>query len=126
MDLPAKTVWDALSATGVEKLYHANSVVTSCQFIKQKALLARGAVERLKLSQTDQYSDDEDKRYSLWFDVFTDSVDIHSRASRLNKYGPVLFVLDLEKLRKVSTGRVWVYEAQPNKTQKTPVAPSIL
>jgi hypothetical protein len=42
MDLPAKTVWDALSATGVEKLYHANSVVTSCQFIKQKALLARG------------------------------------------------------------------------------------
>jgi hypothetical protein len=75
MDLPAKTVWDALSATGVEKLYHANSVVTSCQFIKQKALLARGAVERLKLSQTDQCSDDEDKRYSLSFDTVA-SVDV--------------------------------------------------
>jgi hypothetical protein len=61
------------AATASRGLYHANSVITSCQFLKHKALLSRGSVDRLELAQTDQYSDGDDKRYSLWFDVFTDS-----------------------------------------------------
>ena len=76
MDLPLNTVWDILAEAGVKKLHHANSVVTSCQFLRSKSLLARGAVERMKLAQTDQYSDADDKRYSLWFDVFVDSICI--------------------------------------------------
>ena len=117
MDLPPKAVWDVLADNGVKKLYHANSVITSCQFLKNKALLSRGSVDRLKLAQTDQYSDGDDKRYSLWFDVFTDSVDIHSRASRINQYGPALFVLDLDKVRKAAAGRVWVTKLNPTKWQ---------
>lgn len=115
MDFSSKVVWDVLESKGVEKLHHANSVLTSCQFLRRKALLSRGTVQSLNLSQTDQYSDDADKRYSLWFDVFTDSVDIHHRAGRANKYGPVLFVLDLAKLRKTYTGRIWVTKLNPTK-----------
>jgi hypothetical protein len=70
VDLPSKVVFDVLESNNVTKLHHANSVVTSCQFIKQRALLSRGTVETMKLNQTDQYSDEDDKRYSLWFDVF--------------------------------------------------------
>ena len=79
MDLPSKAVWDVLTESGVERVYLANSVITSCQFLRNKALLSRGTVERLKLTQTTQYSDGIDKRHSIWFDVFADAVDIHSR-----------------------------------------------
>lgn len=121
MDLPSRTVWDVLAAKGVTHLHHANSVVTSCQFLRRKALLSRGTVADLDLKQTDQYSDDADKRYSLWYDVFTDGVDIHHRASRINKYGPVLFVLSIEKLSQhVSPGRVWVTKRNPTKWKGVP------
>ncbi len=115
MYLKSSAVWDVLEAHDVEHLYHANSVITSCQFIKQKALLARGAVERMKLPQTEQYTDAVDKRYSLWFDVFADPIDIHERAGRANRYGPVLFVLDLERLRTSYTGNVWVTKLNPTR-----------
>jgi hypothetical protein len=120
MDLPSKAVWDVLAESGVERIYHANSVITSCQFLRRKSLLSRGTVERLKLAQTIQYSDGIDKRHSIWFDVFADSVDIHARAKRLNKYGPVLFVMNLEGMRKTYTGRVWVTRLNPTKWQGVP------
>jgi hypothetical protein len=115
MHLKSSAVWDVLERHGVENLYHANSVVTSCQFIRAKALLARGVLERLELPQTAQYTDSIDKRYSLWFDVFADTVDIHARASRANRYGPVLFVLDLARLRTRYTGNVWVTKLNPTR-----------
>lgn len=121
MDLPSKVVWDALESNGVTKLHHANSVLTSCQFLRKKALLSRGTVQSLGRKQTGQYSDKLDREYSLWFDVFADSVDIHDRAGRANNYGPVLFVLDLAKLRKTYTGRVWVTKLNPTKWPGTAV-----
>ena len=120
MDLPSKAVWDAIAEAGVERIYHANSVITSCQFLRAKAILSRGTVERSKLAQTPQYSDGIDKRHSIWFDVFADSVDIHARAKRLNQYGPVLFVMNLDGLRKTYTGRVWVTKLNPTKWQGLP------
>ena len=72
-------------------------------------------MEHRGLSQTPQNSDKLDKRYSIWFDVFTDSVDIHRRARSENHYGPVLFVLDLRLIEQVYTGRVWVTKRNPTK-----------
>ncbi len=113
MDIPSKYVYEVLADNGVDELYHANSVVTSCQFIRSCSLLSRGTVERLRLSQTSQSSDDLDKRYSIWFDVFADSVDIHDRAKRANIYGPVLFVIDSEIVLNSYTGRLWVTKSNP-------------
>lgn len=115
MDIPSKHVFETLHSRGVEELHHANSVATACQFIRAKSLLSRGSVERLGLRQTAQSSDDLDRRYSIWFDVFLDSVDIHERASRANVYGPVLFVFDLAILHKNQTGRIWVTKQNPTK-----------
>jgi hypothetical protein len=100
---------------GVTSLYHANSVQTACHFLRAKALLSRGSVERLGLIQTGQTSDQTDKRHSVWFDVFADSVDIHDRARTRNLYGPVLFVLDIDLLERTYTGRVWVTKLNPTK-----------
>jgi len=121
MDLPSKAVWDVLEDRGIDKLYHANSVITGCQFLRHRALLSRGSVERLKLAQSEQYSDGIDRRHSLWFDVFVDSVDIHDRARRANRYGPALFVLGLDKIRTTYTGRVWVTKINPTNWADTSV-----
>lgn len=108
-------VYDTLVEEGVEHIYHANSVLTSCQFLRNKALMSRGSVEGMKLHQTAPSSDEIDKRMSVWFDVFADSVDIHDRVKNVNHYGPVLFVLDVEILRKSYTGRIWVTKLNPTK-----------
>ncbi|SED75988.1 hypothetical protein [Pseudomonas anguilliseptica] len=101
---------------GVEELYHANSVLTSCEFLRQGALLSRGSIEALGMRQTPQYSDALDKRYNIWNDVFVDSVDIHARGSMANRYGPVMFVLDTEKLlNDVSSGQLWLTQCNPTK-----------
>ena len=99
----------------VTQLHHANSVATACQFIRSRALLSRGSVKRLGFAQTPQDSDEADRRYSIWFDVFLDSVDIHSRANRANVYGPVQFVFNLNIINKNSTGRIWVTKKNPTK-----------
>ena len=106
---------------GVEELYHANSVLTSCEFLRHGALLSRGTVEALKLRQTPQKSDVIDKRYHIWNDVFLDSVDIHARASTANHYGPVMFVLSTEKLiSELSSGEFAVTKLNPTKWGSQP------
>lgn len=119
MDLSSLRVYEELVRKGVESIHHANTVLAACQFLREKALLSRGTVERRGLLQTGQHSDDLDKRYGLWFDVFTDSVDIHERASTENHYGPVLFVLDVSVIEKTYTGRIWVTKLNPTKWKGT-------
>jgi hypothetical protein len=113
--MPSKHVFEALRAKRVTRLHHANSVATACQFIRSRSLLSRGTVQRMGLIQTPQDTDETDRRYSLWFDVFLDSVDIHDRAHRANVYGPVLFVFDAAILDRNHTGRIWVTKANPTK-----------
>lgn len=115
MDIPANTVFDVLENNGVEHLYHANSVLTSSQFLRSKSLVSRGSVERLDVAQTEQSSDQADKRHSVWFDVFADAVDIHHRVRNVNHYGPVLFELSLDIIRRSHTGRVWITKLNPTK-----------
>jgi len=120
MDIASKHVFDALSGKGVHTLHHANSVLTACQFLRSKSLMSRGTVERLGIKQTEQSSDQIDKRYGIWFDVFADSVDIHRRARRANAYGPVLFELDSRIIEKTYTGRIWVSKLNPTKWADKP------
>ena len=115
MDLPSRFVYSTLTKHGSTAIHHANSVLTSCHFIREKALLARGSAEAMGKHQTPQDSDEIDKRHSIWFDVFADSVDIHKRASRRNSYGPVNFVLDVALIEKAYTGRVWITKLNPTK-----------
>jgi hypothetical protein len=77
-------------------------------------------VDRRGLNQTPQSSDKLDKRKSIWFDVFTDSVDIHEKAATENHYGPVLFVLDLSLIQRAYTGRVWLTKLNPTKWNSRP------
>ena len=115
MEIPSNQVYTVLREAGVECIYHANSVITACQFLRSGCLMSRGAVDRRGLYQTAQSSDRNDKRRGIWFDVFADSVDIHKRASKANVYGPVLFVLDLEIIKRSYTGKVWVTKLNPMK-----------
>ncbi len=115
MDISSEQVYEALAAKGVANIHHANSVITACQFLRTGSLMSRGTVDRNGLFQTKQASDDIDKKYGIWFDVFADSVDIHDRAKWANKYGPVTFVLDIKLIEEASTGRVWVTKLNPTK-----------
>ncbi len=115
MHLSPRALYNILSDAGVTKLHHANSIITASSFLRNGQLISRGSLERNKGLQSEQYTDSDDKRYSVWFDVFTDSVDIHKRAKRINKYGPVLFELDLEILKNGGTGKVWLSKLNPSK-----------
>jgi hypothetical protein len=115
MEIAAKRVFAALKEKGIENVYHANSVVTTCQFLRAGALLSRGAVEATGGFQTDQYSDDGDKKHSLWHDVFLDGVDIHDRRRSINNYGPVLLVFDLEIVKESGSEGMWVTKTNPTK-----------
>src|SRR5262249_31053012 len=99
-----RDVYRVLQAKGVYTLHHANSVTTSCTFLRIGGLASRGYVEDSHLAQTPQYSDDADKRLGLWYHVFTDGVDIHARGSIRNNYGPVLFMLPLTILQQLPPG----------------------
>ena len=104
----------ALTAAGVTKLHHANTVLTSCTFLRLGGLAARGYVERHRLAQTPQKSDREDKKFGIWHDIFVDHVDIHDRASNVCFYGPVLFVFPVEMLANLPDGtEVHVARANP-------------
>lgn len=115
MDIPSKHVFEALIEKGIDKLHHANSVLTACHFLRAKSLMSRGTIERLGVKQTPQKSDDIDRKSSIWFDVFADSVDIHGRASRANVYGPVMFVFNTKIIDRTGTGRIWVTKLNPTK-----------
>jgi hypothetical protein len=103
-----------LERIGATHLYHANSVTTSCTYLEQGGLASRGFVEEHSLKQTPQLSDENDKKYGIWKDIFLDHVDIHDRSARKNQYGSVLFIFDLHVLLGLPTGtRIRVTKTNP-------------
>lgn len=113
MELNAKEVLEVLRAKGARYLYHANTVQTSCTFLRRGRLLARGIVSEQQLPQTPQQSDSIDRATGLWFDIFLDAVDIHYRSGGRNFYGPVLFQLDLDLLREAWLPTLWITRKNP-------------
>ena len=102
-----------LEGKGVTHFYHANSVQTSCSFLSQGKLLSRGTVEELELFQTSQQTDQSDKEFGIWYDIFIDAVNIHSRAKKRNFYGPVLFELRTDIFEQDCLPYVWITKSNP-------------
>ena len=96
----------------ITHLHHANTVATATTFIEQGGLLSRGDVEDMQLSQTYQASDEEDKQFDVWYDVFVDTADLHDWFGRQNIYGPILFKLNIDFLLKDDL-EVWVTKNNP-------------
>ncbi|MCP3145003.1 hypothetical protein [Pyxidicoccus xibeiensis] len=98
-------IYAVLRGINVTHLHHANSVRTSCSFLQQGGLLSRSFAEHYNLPQTPQpMSDELDKKFGIWHCLFLDHVDIHERGGRKkgpNKYGPVLFVFEVDVLLKM-------------------------
>lgn len=91
MKLDNIELYQFLKGKEILYLYHANTVATSVSFILSGGLLSRGNIDRSRLTQTIQASDDEDKEFDVWDDVFLDTADLHGYFPRQNLYGPVLF-----------------------------------
>ena len=97
----------------VNRLYHVNTVVTSLSFIKQNGLLSRQTADYLGVPQTPQDSDEIDKKFNVYNDIFFDSVDIHERAKRPNEYGPVMFVYTIDVLDLLSEYDIGITKDNP-------------
>ncbi|OMQ11284.1 hypothetical protein [[Flexibacter] sp. ATCC 35103] len=97
---------------GVNYLYHANTVSTSLTYFQKNGLLSRGAVEELGLFQTKQSSDELDKVFDVWNDIFLDTVDLHGYFPRQNLYGPVLFELNVDLVLNEDY-EIWITKNNP-------------
>jgi len=116
MELDPVQLLQAMRRKGVTVLCHANSVRTSTTFLREGGLLSRGAVKDRGLDQTDQSSDESDRDLGLWYDIFLDGVDIHTRytAGARNEYGPVLFMYSINLLSEPNLPPVWVIKSKIN------------
>lgn len=109
-------IYSVLLEKGIQHLYHANSVTTSDTFLRQGGLISRGTVEKNHWPQTAQYTDNIDKQYGVWHDVFLDSDDYHRRISNRNQYGPVVFVMESAILNGLpAKSAVYVTRSNPTK-----------
>lgn len=113
VDFAGSDVRALLESKGATRLYHANTVTTALSMMEAGGLVSRGYAVGNGFSQTAQDSDEKDKRFGVWNDVFVDPVDIHARAGKRNIYGPVLFVLDLELLEWPKLGTVRITRDNP-------------
>lgn len=113
MKLDNSDVYTFLLEQDIEYLYHANTVATACTYIENGGLLSRGAVEHLNLHQTPQSSDEDDKRFDVWNDIFLDSIDLHGKFPRQNYYGPVLFKFSLDILKDPNLPEVHITKDNP-------------
>ena len=113
MELNSNEVLKVIERKGVIALHHANTVQTACTFLRQGRLMGRGVVADRRLSQTAQQTDELDKKYGIWNDVFLDGIDIHERARGRCFYGPVLFVFDVKLLAQDLISTVWVSRKNP-------------
>lgn len=71
--------------------YHANSVSTSIEFIKNKKIFSRDFGESSGFKQTEQNSDGVDRDFDIYNDIFFDNSDIAQIIT--SAYGPITFVL---------------------------------
>lgn len=98
MSIETKEIKKVLLSRGVTQLYHANTVVTSLSFIRSGGLLSRGYAEDINAPQTSQQTDDSDKLFGIYYDIFFDATDIHRQMRSLNFYGPVSFAYSVDVL----------------------------
>lgn len=112
MKLDNDELYSLLKEKDVKNFFHANTLTTSFSFLENKGLMSRGLVETKGLSQTPQSSDEIDKKFNVWNDVFLDVVDLHGHFPRQNLYGPILFKFNIEFLKEDSL-EIWVTKNNP-------------
>jgi len=115
MEILPKRIYETLKDKGISSIYHPNSVIASCNFLKNRCIMSRGVVDKLGLFQTSQIPSQIGKNHGIWNDVFTDSADMHKQAGSANSHGPVLFELDIEIIKQTYSGKVWVTKSNPSK-----------
>ncbi len=108
-----KEIKDYLLKNDITELFHANTVTTSLTFISEGGLLSRGEVEKRGLKQTSQLSDNTDKLFNIWNDVFFDSCDVHQVVKNANKYGPVCFVFSADLLDDINLSPIRITKTNP-------------
>lgn len=86
-------LYEFLESKGFHNFYHANTVRTACSLINQKGLLSRCEMMKRNLPMTPQASDQIDKDFNVWNDIFFDIVDLHGYFPRQNLYGPICFII---------------------------------
>lgn len=112
MKLNNRKLYKLLKEKGIQSLYHANTVATSITFIEENGLLSREYIEKRKLFQTPQTSDEIDKLFDVFDDIFLDTTDLHKYFFRQNHYGPVLFKFSIELLLD-DNFEIWVTKDNP-------------
>lgn len=113
IEVSPKELYDFLTSKGLNYFYHANTVRTSCALILQGGLLSRGEMEKRKLPMTAQSSDDIDKLFDVWNDIFLDVVDLHGYFHRQNLYGPVCFKISNEILLDKNLPNICITKNNP-------------
>ena len=71
-DLNKHELYEILNNKRIHNLYNANTISTSITFLNEKHLLSRKYVSDNGLFQTEQYSDELDKKFNIWDDIFLD------------------------------------------------------
>lgn len=80
-------------------MYHANSVETAITYFRYGTLFSRKRCEDESYPQSSQWSDEKvDKKYGIWNDIFFNFNDFHRLFKKPNKYGHILFTVDVELL----------------------------
>lgn len=114
MELSSKKILSILEKNGVQSLFHANTVQTACGFLSKGRLLSRGTQDEMGLPMSQQMTDGIDVEHGLWYDLFVDTIDIHTQFKNRNFYGPVLFELDINILKKKWLPYVWIMKSNPS------------
>lgn len=117
MEILPKRIYEILKDKGVSSIVHANSVRTSCEFLRNRCLMSLEAVDKLSTHAKPVKTDQAGGNYSIWNDIFADTVDIHQHSNRAHEDGPVLLELDIEIIKNTYTGKVWVTKSNPAKWQ---------
>ena len=91
---------DSLSSAGIEFLYHANTVETSLSYFRLGHLASREYLESQEMPQTWQPSDEGDKKFGIFNDLFLNFADFHARFTKKepNRYGPILYKFSAQKV----------------------------
>ena len=92
---------DFLKKRGFSTLCHVNTAATSLTFLRNGGLLSRQYIEDHAMTcfQTMQKSDDKDKEFGIFNDIFFDVKNIWKYRG-ICFYGPVNFIYSLDVLRK--------------------------
>lgn len=112
MKIDNKKLHKFLMEKGIINFFHANTLSTALTFIKNNGLMSRGLVEEHNLYQSVQSSDEIDKRFDVWHDIFIDTIDLHGFFPRQNYYGPILFKFNIDFLLKDKYD-IWITKNNP-------------